>query len=410
MSGHRRGSPGLGAIGPGLVAAASDNDPTTVGTVVAVGAATGYRLLWLVLVLLPMLAVVQVTATQVGSVTGRDLQRVAAERFGRRTAGVLMVSVVAVNVVTIAADLEAGAASVGILVGADRRWFVVPLAALTAGLLLLGTFDEVYGVLRYVLLGFAAYGVCALLSHPRWSAVARGSTIGGVPLDRTGVTALIALLGTTLTSYVYVWQTIEQAHARPRRRVHPHTATVGAVVGVALLVAIMWSIGVSAGATLAGHRVEVTTVQQAARSLRPLAGQAATTLFTLGLLASSLLALPVLMATTAYVVGAQFDWRRGLSEGIGRARRFYGVLVASVAAGVVTSLVGVPPVELLVVASVAGGLATPVGLAFLFRLATDPLVMGARPLPRQLARAGWAVTALVSVAAAAFVGRMLVGG
>lgn len=145
---------------------------------------------------------------------------------------------------------------------------------------------------------------------------------------------------------------------------------------------------IASAATLGRHHERVTSARQAARALRPLAGSLAARLFAAGLVISAVVALPVLLATTAYVVGVHFGWRRGLSEGIGRARGFYGVLLASTGLALAVSLAGIPVIGMLVAASIIGGFGTPVGLVLLVRLARDPQVMGEQIISRRLAFAG----------------------
>ena len=152
----------------------------------------------------------------------------------------------------------------------------------------------------------------------------------------------------------------------------------------------------TAAATLGQRHQAVVTAQDAAKELRPLAGPLAENVFAVGLVVSAVVALPVLMATTAHVVGAEFDWRRGLSEQVSNARRFYGVLAASVGLAVVVSLANISIVTTLVAASVIGGFGTPIGIAILIRLGRDQTVMGARPISRRLAVAGWTVAAIVA--------------
>jgi Mn2+/Fe2+ NRAMP family transporter len=398
---RRRGARWLGllrGIGPEVLAAASDNDPTNVGTAAAVGAQSGYQLSWVAVLVAPLLGVIMTIAAQVGVVARDDLQSLTRKCYGPRAAAVLLVSVVAVNVITIAADLQAGAAGIGLLAGINFRWLVLPLGAALVGLLLVGKYDEVVAVLRYLMLGFLAFGAAAFLARPDWAAVARASVVPVMSLRTSEVTGAMALLGTTLTSYAYVWETIGRGVEEP-----PGTpvgtgltkARTGAVIGSVLTAAILWFMLVACAATLGRHHLAATSPQGAAIALRPLAGSAASNLFALGLVVSAVVALPVLMATTAHVVGAQFDWRRGLSQGASRARGFYTVLIASVAIALVLSLSGVSVIATLVTASVIGGLATPVGLVFLLRVASNPRVMGARTVSRPLAAAGWAVTVVV---------------
>ena len=385
------------SIGPELISAASDNDPTNVGTAAAVGAQTGYQLSWLALLVAPLLAVVLTIAGQVGTAARDDLQSLTLKRYGRGVAAVLLVSVVAVNLVTIAADLQAGAAGVGLLAGIDSRWLVAPLGAAVAGLLLAGRYGQVVAVLRYLMLGFAAFGAAAVLAHPDWPRLLVASLVPALSLRPGVVTGGLALLGTTLTSYVYVWETIGRGVEEPTdataRRSGP--ARAGAVIGAMFTAVILWFMLVAAAATLGRAHQAAASAQDAAQALRPLAGAAAADLFAAGLLTSALVALPVLMASTGYVVGAHFNWRRGLSERVSRARAFYATLIASTGLALVMSAAGIPLIGMLMAASVIGGLGTPVGLVLLVRLARDAQVMGPQRISRRLAIAGWAVTVIV---------------
>jgi len=387
-------------IGPELVSAASDNDPTNVGTAAAVGAATGYQLAWVALLVAPLLGVVQTIAAHVGSVARSDLQTLTLKRYGRRVAAVLLVSVVIVNVVTIAADLQAGAAGIGLLAGVDSRWLVAPLGLALIGLLLVGKYDEVVGVLRYLLLGFLAFAAAAYLAHPDWPRLIRSSLVPTLSLRRDVVAGALALLGTTLTSYVYVWETIERGDEEPPDATNERRglarARQGAVIGAVITAVILWFMFVTAAATLGQQHQAVATAQDAAKELRPLAGPLAENVFAVGLIVSAVVALPVLMATTAYIVGAEFDWRRGLSEQVSNAWRFYAVLAASVGLAVAVSLANVSVIGILVAASVIGGIGTPIGIAILVLLGRDQAIMGDRPISRRLAVAGWTVAAIVA--------------
>ncbi len=387
------------SIGPELVSGASDNDPTNVGTAAAVGAATGYQLAWVALLVAPLLGVVQTIAAHVGSVARNDLQTLTLKRYGQRVATLLLASVVVVNVVTIAADLQAGAAGIALLAGVDSRWLVAPLGLALIGLLLVGKYDEVVGVLRYLLLGFLAFAVAAYLAHPDWSRLLRSSLIPTLSLRRDVVAGGLALLGTTLTSYVYVWETIERGVEEPPDAALGNgglaRARRGAMIGAVFTALILWFMFVASAATLGQQHQPVASAQDAAQALRPLAGPLAANVFAVGLVISAVVALPVLMATTAYVVGAEFDWRRGLSEQVRNAWGFYGMLAASVGLAVAVSLANISVIGMLVAASVIGGFGTPIGLVILVLLGRDHTVMGTQPISGRLAIAGWAVAAIV---------------
>ncbi|HEX3426249.1 MAG TPA: NRAMP family divalent metal transporter [Acidimicrobiales bacterium] len=384
------------SLGPGLVAGASDVDPTTVATIAVIGATTMFKLAWLVILILPMLAVVQVVSARTGAATGQDLQQLVVRRYGRGPQILLLVSIVSVTVITLAADLEAGAAAVGLLVHADWKWFVVPVAVAVGALLVWGTYDEVQRVLRYVILVLLAYFAAAVLAHPHWSAVARGTLIPNFRWDTDYVQGALALVGTTLTSYVYVWQTVEVAEEKPPAS-RLRLKEVDAASGILFAVALFWFILVATGATLGRHHTQVQTAQDAAKALTPVAGRFAGDLFGIGLLSSALIALPVLLGTISYVIGAEFGWRSGLSERVRDAPGFYIVLLVSLAAAAGVAVLGVSPIHLLVIASVAGGLGTPIGLVFLMLVASDGDVMGRHTVTGRMKAAGWAVAAFIGI-------------
>ena len=386
-------------IGPEVLTAASDNDPTNVGTAALVGAQTAYQLSWVALITAPLLGVVLVIAAHVGVVARNDLQSLVQKRYGQNVSRVLLVSVVLVNLVTIAADLQAGASGIGILLGVGSRWVILPLGLALVGLLLIGKYDEVVAVLRYLLIGFLAFGAAAILAKPDWSQVLKGTFLPILTLKPDELAGALALLGTTLTAYVYLWETItrgveEPADTGPDGRGLAR-AKFGAVVGAVSTAVILWFMLVACAATLGQHHQTVATAQDAANALRPLAGSLAAGFFAAGLVASAVVALPVLMATTAHVVGAEFDWRRGLSEKVRHARGFYGILAASIALGVAVDLAGVQLIAMLVAASVIGGLGTPIGVVLLVGIGRDPQVMGDQRISVRLAIAGWTVAVVV---------------
>ncbi len=386
----------LRAVGPGLIAGASDTDPTTVGAIVVIGATTMFGLAWLALLVAPALIVVQVVATRLGVLAGRDLQSAAVERFSPLVRLALLVSVVGVTVLTLAADLQAGASAIGLLTGAPSGWLVAPLAAVIVALLCLGTHPRVLLVLKYLALALLAYVASTLVAHVDWGQVAYHSVVPTLHWSHDYLAGAVALLGTTITSYVYVWQTVVLAEQRPGRA-WLRTKETDAAIGILFAVAIIWFILVAAGATLGVHHQHVHTAEQAARSLRPLAGSWASELFGLGLLASALVAVPVLMSTAAYTVGAEFGWRRGLSEPLNRAPRFYAALVLAAAAAVVITVSHAGTIPLLFSASIAGGIGAPIGLACLVVAASDPRVMHGEPIGPRLRVAAWTVTALITV-------------
>jgi Mn2+/Fe2+ NRAMP family transporter len=400
---------GLQIIAPGIISGAADTDPTTVATLAIVGATTIYGLAWVLVLVFPALAVIQIISARVGMCTRRDLQTSVDFRFGRWPRLLLLTSVFAVTVVTIAADLEGGAAALGLLFHANWRWFVIPLAMVLVTLLTIGNYDEVQQVMRYVLFVFLAYVISAFLAHPDWAQVLHHTVVPRFHFNATYTEGALAIIGTTLTSYVYVWQTIEEAEeTAPLEWLRAREA--GAGIGILLAVMIFWFILVASGGTLGVHHLPVQTADQAAAALKPVAGAAASYIFGIGLLASAVVALPVLMATCGYIVGAHFDWERGLSKDVRHAPRFYATVVLSMGLGVVISYSGVSPIRILFISGIIGGVATPVGLVFLLLVAADESLMDRWRISGPLLLAGWAVTLLIGVASVTYVVQQLTSG
>lgn len=384
-------------LGPGIISGASDNDPTTVATLAVIGSTTAYALGWLVILIVPMLAVVQAISGRVGAVSGEGLETILKNRYGHAVALVVLVAVFAVNQLTLAADMEGGAAALQILSGWDYRWFIVPLAALAAVTLTFANYHAVQRFLIYVPLVFLAYAAAAFMAHPDWRAVFYDTVVPHVTFDRLFASGAIALLGTTLTAYAYVWETIEMSEERPKL-MHLGLVQADAALGTVIAGVVFWFILIATGATLGLQHHHVQTAQDAADALAPLAGRWASLLFGIGLLASSLIALPVLAGTSAYVAAEMFAWNKGIDAKFQQAPFFYGVVIATLAIGVGVTFLGVQPIPLLFAASIAGGLATPVTLFFVLLAAGNTQIMGSFRPPLWLRSAGWIVFAVVTAA------------
>jgi Mn2+/Fe2+ NRAMP family transporter len=383
----------------GLVSAASDNDPTTVATLAVAGAATVYRVGWLVVLIVPMFAVMQALATRVASVTHRDLQSATKLRYGKLVNVILAVSIVAVNLITLAADLQAGATSLQLITHVSESVWLLPIAVGIAVMLTIGSFDRARAFLAVLPLAFFTYIIAAFMAHPVWSDVARG-LIPQVELNRTFVSTMIALLGTSLTSYTFVYQTIAIAADRP-----PPTrlklTEAAAIPGTVLTGATFFFILIATGATLGTHHLSVQTAQDAAKALAPVAGHSASIVFGVGLLGSALLAVPVLASATAHVCRSAFGWQGSLRSPR-QAPQFYATLYGSLAIGTLAVFLHVPSITLLFYSSIAAGLATPIALVLIVLLSCDKRLMRTECAPPWLMRAGWATAAIVTATGIAY--------
>lgn len=404
----RKKAPPRPGFGAGIVAGASDNDPTTVATLAVIGSTTTYELGWLTLLVIPMLAVVQAIAAQVGAVSKQGLEDCVRHAYGRAWAAVALAALLIVNVLTLAADLEGGGAALHLLTGIDYRWWVLPLGALTVLMLVVGKYRTIERVLRYVALLFLTYVGAAILAHPDWGAVLRGSFVPHFDLRPDTVAGALALLGTTLTAYAYVWETIEMSEEKPKLQ-RLGLVQVDAAVGIVVAGLTFWFILVATGATLGAHHQHVQTAEQAAQALQPIAGKYASLVFGIGLLGSALVAIPVIAGTSAYVAAEMFGWRRSLDATFDRARSFYLTLIGCVLAAVVIGLAGVPPIKLLFLSGIAGGIATPLTLGLMLLVGRNAKVMHRKRISNALALAGWCVTLVVASATVIYLAQTLSG-
>jgi Mn2+/Fe2+ NRAMP family transporter len=320
----------------------------------------------------------------------------------------MLLAVLAVNVLTFAADLEGGGAALHLLTRADYHWWIVPLALGSLALLIFGSYARVERVLVYIPLLFITYIVAAIFAHPDWGAVLRESFVPHLRNTRDYVSGAIALLGTTLTAYAYVWQELEMKEEHPPLR-RLGLVQIDATFGAIAAGITFWFIVIATGATLGVHHKAVETAEEAAQALAPIAGHAASVLFGIGLLGSALLALPVLLVTSAYVVTEMFGWRGRLDAKFFQARRFYVIMIVLAAISCIVAFAGVQPIRLLFISSIAGGLATPITLVFMLLAASDKRVMEKCPVSGWLRAAGWATTAVVTVAAAIFLYQTVTG-
>lgn len=395
-------------FGAGIIAGASDNDPTTVATLAVIGSTTTYELGWLTLLVIPMLGVIQAIAAQVGTVTKKGLEDCVRSAYGRWWAFAALAALLIVNILTLAADLEGGGAAMQLLTSVDYRWWLAPLGTLTVIVLVFGNYRSIERVLRYLALLFLTYVGAAFLAHPDWSAVFRGSFIPHFDFSRDTVSGALALLGTALTAYAYVWETIELSEEKPKLR-RLGLVQVDAALGIVVAGLTFWFILVATGATLGVHHHHVQTAQDAAQALAPVAGKYASLVFAIGLLGSALVAIPVIAGTSAYVAAEMFGWRHSLDKKFDRARRFYLTLSGCVLVAVLIGMAGVPPIKLLFLSGIAGGIATPLTMALMLLVGRNTTIMDRARIPGWLALAGWCVTLIVTSATVIYLAQTLTG-
>lgn len=408
----RRARAGWHGLGPGLVTGVADDDPSGISTYTVTGATHGYALLWTSLVTLPMNFAVQSVCARIGVVTGEGLSATIARHYGRRWLRAIVALLFVANVVNIAADIGAIAAVIALLTPLPAAGVVIPVGLVIAGLEVAVPYPQFARYLKLLTLVVFAYVLGAFAASPDWGEALVGTFSPRFSLDGETLATLVAILGTTISPYLFFWQTSqeaeeERAHGVQANRltadqVRPLVRAANADVGFGMLVANagFYFVVLTAAAALhgSGHE-DVKTAADAADALRPLAGDASSLLFSLGILGTGLLAIPVLAGSVAYASAELFDWPEGLNETFRRAPQFYAVIVLATCGGAAIVFSPLPEMRALYIAAIVNGVIAPVLLAFLMVTAHDRRILGEfRPGPLTLA-AGWGTAGLMGLAA-----------
>jgi NRAMP (natural resistance-associated macrophage protein)-like metal ion transporter len=400
--GRLRGQGYFKRLGPGLVTGAADDDPSGIGTYSQVGASMRFDLLWTTVISLPLAAGVLEVAARLGLTTGRGLAALVRERFPRPVLYLIVFLVVAANTFNIGADLGSMAASFRLLVPIPAVAGIFGFAIVMTVLQITVPYARYARILRWLAFSLLAYvGVLAVVKVP-WGEVLHRTFLPSLDGDKAHLEGLIAIFGTTISPYLFFWQAAEEVEEVKEgngagvdgevtvdqlRRMR-----IDVVAGITAGVFVMFAILVSAAVTLGAHGVtNIQTADQAAQALEPIAGRFAGLLFTLGIVGTGLLAVPVLAGSTAYALSEAFHWREGLSRSLRQAPGFYGVIVAAMAVGIALNFTGINPIRALVLSAIFNGVAAPPILLIMLLLSRSS-ALGAH-------RAGWLSSTLVATAA-----------
>ncbi|HLG14103.1 MAG TPA: divalent metal cation transporter [Blastocatellia bacterium] len=403
-------------LGPGLITGAADDDPSGISTYSVAGASFGYGMLWTVIFSFPLMAGVQLMCARLGLVTGRGLAGVIRLRYPKYVLWGACALLVVANTINIGADLGGMAAALEMVTGVTRFVWLPLTAGLIVVLLIWSRYRYIARVFKWLTLVLFAYVICAFFTHQDWAAVLRATFVPHVEWNRRYLATFVAILGTTISPYLFFWQAaqeVEEEREMGRRTVRARrgatdeelrTARRDVVAGMAFAIAIEYFIILTTSATLfaTGQR-EIETAQQAAEALRPLAHEAAYLLFTLGLVGTGMLAVPVLAGSAAYAVSEAMRWGGGLDERPRLARKFYGVLAAAVLVGLGLDYMRFNAVRMLFWAAVVNGVLAPPLIVIVTHLTADPKVMGGRANPPLLSWLGWATAGIMFAATVAMI-------
>ena len=378
----------LNALGPGLVTGAADDDPSGIATYSIAGAQTGISLLWMAWVSWPLMATIQMMCARIGMVTGKGLAGALSSKLPKWVLVVFCFALLAANTINIAADLSGMADAAELLSGVSSHLWVILFGVGISAAIIRFRYHQIANVLKWLALSLFAYIVTAFLIHPDWSVITRQTFTISWPQDQDTWEMIVAILGTTISPYLFFWQAaqeVEEEKAMGRRMlVEREGATKDELLdrmmdvgtGTLLSNVVMFFIILTTALTLHTHGItHIETSKEAAEALRPLAGNLATLLYTVGIVAVGLLAIPTLAGSAAYAFAETFDWSHGLDEKLKQARAFYLVIAGSVVLGIALNFLGINPIQALLWSAIVNGVLAPFLLVGILLVARDAIIM-----------------------------------
>jgi NRAMP (natural resistance-associated macrophage protein)-like metal ion transporter len=405
------------AVGLGLITGAADDDPSAIGTYAAAGARLGPGFLWTAPVTFPMMLAVVYLSSKLGQVTGKGLFDVIRDHYPGWVLYCGLVGVLIGNTIEAGADIGGMAAAVGVLApNLPLPYIVVPTTAAILILQVWGSYRLIRKIFRWLALALLAYVAAALMSDPDWSAVLRGTLVPAIQFDREFLSLLVAVIGTTLSAYLYTWQSneeVEEEIAMGRHELHQRRGATSEelrqsrwdiAAGMFFSNVIMYFIILSTASTLhKAGRTEISTAAEAAEALKPFAGEAAGILFAVGVIAVGFLAVPIMTAGAAYDVCQTFGWKHGLHTKPSEAKAFYLLITGFTVVAMSMNFFGFNPMRALVVAGIVQGFSTPPLMFLIMRMTDSREIMGDAVNGRGIRVLGWVTTAAIFAATAGLV-------
>lgn len=405
------------SLGPGLTTGASDDDPAGIATYSQAGAQYGFQLTWLALFTFPLMSVVQEMCARIGMATGRGLARNISLEYSRKVLYVLTGLLFIANAFNLGADLGAMAKGLQLIFpGTPFLLAIISFTVISLGLQIFVSYSRYARYLKYLSFVLLLYVATAfVIPGMDWNLVLRQTIIPHMQFTRESFLIICAILGTTISPYLFFWQTSQEVEDR-RLLAHGHARGEHARLrhedlkpkevrkmrtdvwlGMFLSNAVMFFIIVTCGATLFSAGINVDSAEAAAVALRPIAGQQAYVLFALGIIGTGMLAVPVLAGSAAYALAETFGWRAGLYRKLNRAYGFYGVIIIAMIIGLLMNFIGLNPIRALIYSAMLNGLIAPMILYFVVKISADKKLMGKwsnKPLTNFI---GWVVIVLMVI-------------
>lgn len=401
-------------LGPGLIAGAADDDPSGISTFSVTGAAFGYAPLWTTLFTFPLMIAVQLMCARLGLVTGRGLGGMVRRTYPRSVLWTACAILLVANTVNIAADLAGMGASMQMITGVPSQIWTLVFTAVIVVLLFLSTYVTIARIFKWLTLVLFAYVIAAFFAHPDWHAVLVSTFVPHLEASARFFAVLVGIFGTSISPYLFFWQAaqeVEEERAMGRTTLamrkgatpeELHGARNDVITGMFVSQLVMYFIILTTAATLHRHGVtEIATARDAANALRPLAGQFAYLLFTLGVVGAGMLAVPVLAGSSAYAIAEAGAWRGTLRDRPHASPRFYLVIAVSMLLALALDFAGLDPVRSLFWSAVLNGVLAPPLIVLVVLLTSNSKVMGEHVNPPILKWIGWFTALVMAVCTAA---------
>jgi NRAMP (natural resistance-associated macrophage protein)-like metal ion transporter len=380
----------LQLLGPGLITGASDDDPSGIGTYSQVGSQFGYGLLWTSLFTFPLMSAVQELCARIALQTGVGLGVSLRRKFPTWLVGLAILGLLAANTFNVGADLGAVAAGGQLLSrgAVHALWLVIPVALLIIGMQLFVSYATIFKIFKWLTLALFAYVITAFFAHPALLDVVKGTFIPHIEFTKDFLMALVAVLGTTISPYLFFWQASSEvdeltaagattdAGRRGLKRSELHAARVDILIGMAFSNLVMYFIILTSAAVLHAHgKTDIQTADQAAAALAPLAGPFAFVVFAVGMIGAGLLAIPILSGSAAYAAKEFLGLRGNLASKPKYRPTFYGMLALATIVGVVLNFIHLDPIRALFISAVINGVVASPVLLLIVLLGADASVM-----------------------------------
>jgi len=416
-----RGAGGfLKRLGPGLVTGAADDDPSGIGTHSQVGAQFGYGLAWTFVLSFPLMVAIQEVSAEIGRVTGAGIARNLRRHYPRPVLWSIVALLLVANIVNLGADLSAMGAAFALLVGGNIVFYTLAFGIVCVVLEVVLSYPRYASILKWTTLSLFTYVAVVAVADVPWGRALKSLFVPEIQWNAAYATALVAILGTTISPYLFFWQAGQEVEEQHRHHAKPLCITpkeagpelarirMDTLTGMAFSSIVSLAIVFATAATLNAHGIhDIATSAQAAEALRPIAGQFAFAMFALGIIGTGLLAVPVLAGSAAYAVTEMAGVAGSLDSKPLSARLFYGTIAATTLAGASLNIVGIDPVRALYWAAVVNGVLAAPLMFVMMLIVRNPSAMGRLTLSRRAAVLGWGATAVMFVATIIFFASIL---